>query len=299
MKLKDIYIPGNFNISYEIFPPKGENTELNQKIQLLFEELAVLAKHNPAFISVTYGAGGSTREKTLELVLKIKNELGIKSVPHFTCVGSSKEEILDYLKIIEKENIKDVLALRGDPPKGEKEFIKPENGFRYANELVEFIKHNINIGIAVAGYPEGHQESVSLDNDIVNLKKKIDAGADLIITQLFFDNSKFFNFLEKIWKAGINVPVIPGILPAISLTQLEKVILFSNATLPEKLVKKLAKFENDPEAMKKAGIEYTIEQCKELKTNNVCGIHFYTFNKAFAVNQIVKEMNIEPQPNFI
>jgi len=197
MKLKEIYNSKKPVISYEIFPPKGEGAELKVKIETLFQELNTLLKYNPSFISVTYGAGGSTRERTLELVLKVKNELNIQPLLHFTCVGTEKEQTHQYIKEVQDAGIENILALRGDPPKGETKFVKPENGFGYANELVEFISFHTDLGIAVAGYPEGHQECASFEQDIINLKKKVDAGADVIITQLFYDNAFFFNYLEK------------------------------------------------------------------------------------------------------
>lgn len=297
MSLKELYNSSDFHVSFEIFPPKAEISDGENKIEALFQELKELSVFNPSFISVTYGAGGSTREKTIDLVVKIKNELNITPMPHFTCVGATRTEILHYLKIIQEIGINDILALRGDPPKGETEFKKPENGFGYANELVEFINASTNLGIAVAGYPEGHQECESLEKDIINLKGKVDAGADIIITQLFYDNNFFFDFLEKTQNAGINIPVIPGILPAASLTQLQKITSLCSASLPDKLLSKLKKFENDNEAMKEAGFEYAFEQCRELIENKIPGIHFYTLNKSFMAKRILEELGFNSKFN--
>lgn len=288
MKLKQIYNSNKPVISFEIFPPKGQNqAEINQKIDELFGELKILAEYNPAFISVTYGAGGSTRETTLDIVAGIKNKLKLQPMPHFTCVGSSKEFILDYLKKIENAGIENILALRGDPPKGEVGFVKPENGFGYANELVEFIKENTDLGIAVAAYPERHPECASLDEDIENLKRKIDCGADAAITQLFYDNNAYFNFIEKAQAKGIKVPVIPGILPVTSYSQLERIVTLSKCKLPDEFAVKLSENKDDKEAVKQIGIEFAINQCNELLKNDVKGIHFYPLNKAFAVKSVL------------
>lgn len=292
MKLKEIYNANNPVISFEIFPPKADSQDYNEKINKLFAELKILSKYNPAFISVTYGAGGSTRDKTFDIVIKIKNELNLMPTPHFTCVGASKSEILDYIKQIENAKIENILALRGDPPKGQDYFVKPKDGFGFANELVEFIKSNTNLGIAVAGYPEVHPEAVSSEADLINLKRKIDQGADVVITQVFFDNKYYFEFVEKTKKAGINIPIVPGILPITNISQVERMVTMSGTKIPENLTNSLKKFENYPDAVKKLGIEFAINQCKELLANDVPGIHFYPLNKAFATDSVLKELNI-------
>jgi len=288
MNLKNIYNSKNPVISYEIFPPKTINDT-----ESLFQELKQLSEFNPAFISVTYGAGGSTREKTLELVLRIRDELNICPIPHFTCVNTTKTEILAYLKEIQNADIKNILALRGDPPGKEGKFVKIPDGFGYASELIEFIRSNTDLGILAAGYPEGHHECKSLEQDIINLKKKVDAGANVIITQLFYDNAAFLNFLEKINKAGIKVPVIPGILPMTSLAQIQKIASLCSAKIPDNLMQKLINYQDDSEAVKKIGIDYAIEQCRELIENNISGLHFYTLNKSFAVKSVLQELNIK------
>lgn len=288
MKLKQIYKSDKPVISFEIFPPKAKTPEeLNQKVSALFEELKILAEYNPAFISVTYGAGGSTQETTLDIVIKIKNELKLSPMPHFTCTGSSKEFILEYLKKIENAGIDNILALRGDPSKGETCFVKPENGFGYANELVCFIKEHTDLGVAVAAYPECHQECCSLDADIDNLKKKVDCGSEAIITQLFYDNKCYFSFVEKAQKKGINIPIIPGILPITSYSQMERTAMLSGCKLPDGFAKKLAENKEDKEAVKQIGIEFAVNQCNELLASNIPGIHFYPLNKAFAVKTVL------------
>ncbi len=280
-------------ISFEIFPPKGEGEELKSKNEALLNELKILSKYNPAYVSVTYGAGGTTQDKTLDLVLKIKNELKLNPMPHFTCVGSNREEILDYIKVFEKNDIKNILALRGDPPKGEKTFIKPKNGFGHANELVEFVKSNTNLSIAVAGYPECHQECVSLDVDVENLKKKTDAGADAVITQVFYDNSSFFNFMIKTEQAGIETPIIPGILPITNYSQIQRMTELCGSKIPAALSDRLEKHKNDPDAVKEMGIEFAVYQCQQLLDFGVKGFHFYTLNKAYAASEILESISVE------
>jgi len=271
MRLKEIYSSKKPVISFEIFPPKQKDSE-----GALLAELKVLSEYNPSFISVTYGAGGSTRNSTFELVLKIKSELGIQPMPHFTCVGSTREDILDYIKKLEDNGIESILALRGDPPRGQEKFIKSECGFGYANELVEFIKDHTDLSIGVAGYPECHQECCSLDVDIDNLRRKVDAGAEAVITQLFYDNERYFRFLDATSAKGIDVPVIPGILPVSSQNQVEKIVSLSGCKLPDNF---------SPEK----GIEFAISQCGELIRNGAPGIHFYTLNKSHAVKAVIDE----------
>lgn len=292
MRLKEIYSSKSLIVSYEIFPPKIEKPGDEEKLPALMNELAELKRFNPAFISVTYGAGGSTREKTFELVLKIKDELNISTMPHFTCVGSTRDEILDYLKLIQSENIENILALRGDPPKGEINFVKPENGFGYANELVEFIKANTSLSIAVAGYPEMHPEAESMKADIENLKKKIDMGGEVIITQLFFDNEYFYRFTDRVEKAGITVPVVPGIFPIINIAQTKRLSSMCK-NIPHKLIERLEKAQDNPDEVRDIGINYAKSQCRDLVSNNVAGLHFYTFNKAFATKSILEDLKLE------
>lgn len=298
MKLKEIYsskknATGNKIISFEIFPPKyNSEQDKIQKLELLFNELKILAKFNPAYISVTYGAGGSTREKSFEIVLKIKNELNICPIPHYTCVGSSKTEIRQYLKTIQEAGILNILALRGDPPAGEEKFIKPKDGFGYANELVDFVKSSTDLGIAVAGYPELHQECESLEKDIENLKRKVDAGTDVVITQLFYNNDLFYNFVEKAQKAGIQVPIIPGILPITGLVQIEKITSMCSTKVPDQLMSELRANQEDKELVRKIGLDFAKKQCSDLLKNGVPGIHFYTLNKAAAVKEIIESIGM-------
>ena len=284
MNILDIYNSKEFTASFEIFPPKTEKGNQN-----LWKEMKEMSELDPAYVSVTYGAGGSTRDKTLDIATKIKNDYSITPLVHFTCVGSGRDEIKKYLKIVKNLGIENILALRGDPPLGETTFAPPPDGFSYANELVEYIRSINGFTIAVAGYPEGHIESEDLESDIENLKKKVDAGADFIITQLFYNNNDFYHFMDTIIRKNISLPVIPGIMPVTSLTQIKKITSMCGATIPGTLQKRLQQCPSE-DSFCEAGIDYSIEQCSELKAWGVKGFHFYTLNKTRAVKKILKEI---------
>jgi len=283
MKIHELYRE-RFTLSFEIFPPKTPAGE-----EKLMEALAVLAAYDPGFISVTYGAGGSTRGKTLELSLKIRDRFGITPLAHFTCVGAGRKDIADYLGEVKRQGIENILALRGDPPQGEKQFTPAPDGFAHANELVAYIRSINGFTIGVAAYPEGHMEAPDLDTDIENLKKKVDAGADFIITQLFYRNEDFYTFMDKTAKLGITIPVIPGIMPVTSLAQVERVTGMCGAKIPGELIERLeaCATEDQPCA---AGVEYPIRQCEELRSWGVRGFHFYPLNKSAAVSRILESL---------
>ncbi len=283
MDINTLFSTKKTTLSIEVFPPKTQTGQEN-----LFNELSVMVRYKPDFISVTYGAGGSTREKTLEIATRIKSTFSIEPLIHFTCVGQSKEDIAEYLKYVRSLGFSNILALRGDPPAGQTNFTPHPQGFRYANELVEFIRTMDHFTIGVAGYPEGHIEAPDLDTDISNLKRKVDAGADFIITQLFFNNEKFYTFMDKTAKAGITIPIIPGIMPLTNMSQLQKVTTMCNPDMPKPLLQELEKC-NLPEDICKVGIEFTLKQCKELQTFGVPGFHFYPLNKSAAVKPILDE----------
>ncbi len=276
-----------FTISFEIFPPKTAAGDEN-----LFAELKELVKYKPEFISVTYGAGGSTREKTIDLAVKIKNEFAINPLVHFTCVGSDRDDIKNYLHRVKKLGLDNILALRGDPPAGNTGFVKPENGFSYADELIKYIKSIEDFRIAVAGYPEKHAEAVSFADDINNLKKKIDAGGEVILTQLFLDNTAFFRYVDAVHAAGIKVPVIPGIMPLVNERQIERMVQLSGANIPSSLKAVLENCANDDE-IASAGIDFAISQCAELIKYGVSGFHFYPLNKANAVSRVLNALSFK------
>jgi methylenetetrahydrofolate reductase (NADPH) len=287
MKLSENY-KNRFTISFEFFPPKTPQGEKN-----LMKEIAILALYKPAFVSVTYGAGGSTRSKTLQIALDIKEKYNIEPLVHFTCVGSDRKDIEEYLNEVKDKGIDNILALRGDPPAGETKFTPAPDGFSYANELISYIKKINGFHIAVAGYPEGHSEAADIDRDTDNLKKKVDEGAEFILTQLFFDNEKFYRFMDIIRKKGITIPVVPGIMPITSFKQIEKITEMSKTTeVPSKLMEKL-KLCPPEQPICDVGIEYTINQCIELKKWGVPGLHLYSLNKSGALKKILDAMDLE------
>jgi methylenetetrahydrofolate reductase (NADPH) len=271
--------------SFEFFPPKDSDG-----FATLYETIARLKSSAPAFVSVTYGAGGSTRAKTVSLVGNIKNKIGIESMAHLTCVGHDQQEIHSVLESLQDQNIENVLALRGDPPQGEEKFIKTEGGFEYANELVSFIKNNYSFSIGAACYPEGHVECPDLDKDIENLQRKVDSGVDFLITQLFFDNRHYFDFLDRAQKKNINIPVIPGIMPILNFKQIQRFTKMCGAHLSNSLIAKFDGAKDDMEKVRKIGIEHAVRQCRELLENKAPGIHFYTLNRSKATLAILEEL---------
>ncbi len=285
MKLSEIYedraIASNVmpKISFEVFPPKGGESEF----PLLYQELNLLKKYNPVLVSLTWGAGGNNNN-SMELVKSLLTDLKLNVMAHFTCICNSKENVEKHIKEIESLGIENVLALRGDEPQ---DIEVCHNDFRYANELVEFIKSKTDLSIAVAGYPEGHIESPDLEFDIENLKRKVDSGADAIYTQLFFNNDMYFSYVEKVRKQGISVPIIPGIMPVISYKQIERMTSLARVSVPVNMREKLERYKDRPEDIKKFGIEYASEQCCSLIQSGVSGLHFYTLNKAYSTANIL------------
>jgi methylenetetrahydrofolate reductase (NADPH) len=277
MKISEKLSSSSPIFSFEFFPPKD-----SPGFATLFETIGRLKPSAPGFVSVTYGAGGSTRSKTVDLVGNIKNVIGIESMAHLTCVGHDEQEIRLVLESLQAKNIENVLALRGDPPQGEEKFLKTEGGFEYGNKLVAFIEKNFSFCIGAACYPEGHVECKDLDKDIENLKRKVDSGVDFLITQLFFDNRHYFEFLDRAHKANINIPVIPGIMPILNFKQIKRFTKMCGASLSSSLLKKFEGIEGDREKVRQTGIDYAIEQCRELLENHAPGIHFYTLNRSKA-----------------
>lgn len=271
-------------LSFEFFPPKKVENE-----HILFETLDELINFNPDFVSITYGAGGSTKDKTLEWTLKIKNDYKLTVMMHLTCITSDKEEIDELLDNLKKNGIENILALRGDIPKDGLNY-HISNDFKYASDLVGFIKKK-DFCIGVAGYPEGHLEAKSIEEDILNLKKKIKAGGDFIITQLFFDNRLFYRYLELLDKNGINTPVLAGIMPITSFAQVDKFRKMCGVYIPEKFISIIA--DKDDDYVFNAGVEYTIKQCEDLLSNGVKGLHFYTLNKSEATKKILNNLKYE------
>jgi len=285
MKISDILNQVRPAFSFEFFPPK----EING-FDSLFKTIDQLRTWNPAFVSVTYGAGGSTRSKTIDLVGRIKNEIGLESMAHLTCVGHSSGEIRLVLESLQKHGIDNVLALRGDPPKGETGFVKPSNGFEFASELVEFTSQQFPFCIGVAGYPEGHPECPDLSQDLLHLKKKIFSGASFIVTQLFFDNKFYFNYVDRLRDIGVEVPVIPGIMPILNLNQIKRFTKMCGATVPVDLLTRLESVQDNSDAVRDIGIDHATAQCENLLSHGAPGIHFYTLNRSRATLSVLKRL---------
>lgn len=284
MNFTDLYSKG-FQYSLEVFPPKT-----GRGIEILIAHLKDLENINPAYVSVTYGAMGSTRDLTKELAFKLYDEIKAYTAFHFTCVGSSRADIKEYVDALFQKGINLVLALRGDWPNEQVLEHPLQDGFSYANELMSYLKELQNFSIAVAGYPEKHPEACSMEEDIDHLKRKVDTGAEVILTQLFFDNQFYFDWLEKVRKAGITIPVVPGIMPIIKLSQVQRITNMCGAMIPQALLEQLEKCGDDEESMRDIGVEHAIKQCQDLKNNKVPGIHFYCLNKSYSVLKIVDEL---------
>lgn len=279
MKIRDMFDKGTV-FSFEIFPPKK-----TAPIEVIYNTLEELKDLNPDFISVTYGAGGSSQSvSTSEIAQTIKDKYGIEPAAHLPCINYTKEEIRAILTDFRQHGIENVLALRGDINPD----IEPKKEFKYASELVEFIKENGDFDIAGACYPEGHVDTPDIVQDVLNLKKKVDAGASHLISQLFFDNSYFYSFMEKTKIAGINVPIEAGIMPVTNKKSIERMVSMCGASLPPKFAKMMQKYENNPEALRDAGIAYAIDQIVDLVSNGVDGIHLYTMNNPYVARKITE-----------
>jgi len=286
MKIGDIIKKRGSSLSFEFFPPKDEAGEAR-----LFQTIAKLEALSPTFVSATYGAGGSTLKNTSRLIGRIKRETSLTAMPHLTCVDQSKSELRKILEDYKGQGIENVLALRGDPPQGTEKFVAPKDGFCYAIDMVTLAVDVGGFSIGVAVYPEGHAESPSLEMDIYYTKQKIDAGADFAITQMFFDNGYFYDFLERAEKAGITIPIIPGIMPITGLGQIKRFCQMCGATLPDKIVRRFEKAGADEAA--RVGIEVATEQCADLLGHGVRYFHFYTLNQFDAVSQIVSNLGLK------
>lgn len=261
-------------ISFEIFPPKKDGA-----FDTVYEMLDALGKLNPDFISVTYGAGGSRSGETIRIASYIQNTLGIDAMAHVTCVGSRREQLLKVCEELEKNNVKHILALRGDRPKDmtDEQFLSRD--FAHASDMMCFLKEHTSLHMAGACYPEKHFESFSMEADLNNLRRKQEAGAELFISQLFFDNDFYYGFLEKAAKKGITVPICAGIMPITSAKQIGTTITLAGSSIPKVLADLIATYGDQPEEMRKAGIDYAIRQIRDLQENGVDDIHIYTMNK--------------------
>ena len=283
MKIAELFKPDKTVFSFEIFPPKKDGS-----IDTIYSTLDGLSDLHPDFISVTYGAGGSEANViTSEIAGLIKRKYNTESIAHLTCVNSTKEDIDFQLAQFKKQGIENVLALRGDINPD----IPPKKDFEHASDLISYMKERSDLGFSGACYPEGHVECESLDRDIENLKIKVDAGATHLISQLFFDNSSFYKFIEKTRAAGIKVPIEAGIMPCVNAKQIQRMVGMCGASLPSKFTKMISRYENNPEAMRSAGIAYAVDQIIDLCANGVDGIHLYTMNNPVIARKIAESVS--------
>ncbi|MCZ2153604.1 MAG: methylenetetrahydrofolate reductase [NAD(P)H] [Bryobacterales bacterium] len=283
MRIRELLATGNPSFSFEFFPPKTEQGGAN-----LLEAIESLRELRPTYVSVTYGAGGSTRDLTISLVQRIKERFGIETMAHLTCVGAHRDEISATLTRFRDSGVENVLALRGDPPKGQTRFEKVEGGFGYASELTTFIREGSwDFCVAGACYPEGHTEAECLNADIANLKRKVEAGAEFLVSQLFFDNERYYDFVRRARAAGIGVPIIPGIMPITNVDQVERFTKMCGATIPSPLFEELQHLRSNPEAVLSLGVAHATAQCLDLLEHGALGIHFYTLNKSAATRTIL------------
>jgi len=284
MQIADAYGPGKFGLSFELFPPKTDAGEA-----AMFRNLAELMAFAPSFVTCTYGAGGSTRDKTLSIVAEVRRRHGCPVASHLTCVGSTVDQLRSYLDEAWRRGVTNIVALRGDPPQGETSFRPVEGGLCHANELVCLIRKEFpEFGIAVAGYPETHQEARSSDVDLENLKRKVDCGGDVVITQLFYDNDDFFRFRERCHGLGIEAPIVPGILPVTNFAQIQRITSLCKALLPAQFVSDLTRAGENDAIQFEIGVEFASRQVEQLVAEGVPGVHFYVLNKSPATVRVLQ-----------
>ncbi|MYE41928.1 MAG: methylenetetrahydrofolate reductase [NAD(P)H] [Chloroflexi bacterium] len=274
-------------ISFEFFPPRNADG-----IPGVLDTVNELTSYCPDFISVTYGAGGSTRHFTEQITIEAKQSAGVEVMAHLTCVGQTVDELDTVLQRLDDAGIENVIALRGDPPRGEEYFTATEGGFSHASDLVTHIHANYEFGIAAACYPEGHTEAESLERDLQYAKLKVDKGADFLITQLFFDNADYFAFADRAVASGIDVPVIPGILPVLSAPQIRRFTALCGSKIPTDLDAELDRLADDDDAVRDLGVEYAARQVEELWAAGVPGVHFYVLNRSYSVSKILDHLAI-------
>jgi methylenetetrahydrofolate reductase (NADPH) len=284
MKIAAAYGPNKFGLSFELFPPKTAAGE-----DALWRNLEELMAFAPSFVTCTYGAGGSTREKTLEIVTEVRRRYRCPVASHLTCVGATVDQLRAYLATANERGIDNIVALRGDPPRGETAFKPVDGGLRYANELVAVVRGEFpQFGVAVAGYPETHQEAPSPQADLENLRRKVAAGGDVVITQLFYDNRDFFRFRDSCRAVGIDVPIVPGIMPVTNCAQIKRITSMCKARLPASLLASLENAGEDEVAQFEIGVAHATGQVEELLAAGVPGIHFYVLNKSPATARVLK-----------
>jgi methylenetetrahydrofolate reductase (NADPH) len=273
--------------SFEFFPPKSPEGEAN-----LFRALEELSRMRPDFVSVTYGAGGSTRDKTLEIVMRIREEFDLEAMAHFTCVSATEPELRSTLDELRRRGVENVLALRGDPPQGQEEWTKTEGGLEYSRELVEMIDRDYDFSIGAACFPETHIHATDADSDLRYLKEKVDAGARFLITQLFFDNAYYDDFVARARDIGIDVPIVAGIMPVTNVGQIQRFTAMCGSAIPDALTEQLEARRDDPQAVTEFGVAYATLQCADLLAKGAPGIHFYTLNRSPATRAILSALRL-------
>jgi methylenetetrahydrofolate reductase (NADPH) len=288
MKVAQAYGPGKFGLSFELFPPKTPAGERE-----LFEHVERLMAFRPDYVTCTYGAGGSTRDKTLEIVEQVHRRFGCPVASHLTCVGSTVDELRSYLQQAAARGIENIVALRGDPPQGQSRFMAAAGGLTYANELVALVRGEFpRFGVAVAGYPETHREAPSPEIDLKNLQRKVEAGADVVITQLFYDNADFWRFREQCDQLGLRVPIVPGILPVTNLAQIQRIASLCGARLPIDFQAALERSADSTEGQFAVGVEFATRQVRALVEGGVPGLHFYVLNKSPATAGVLSQVEL-------
>jgi len=288
VSIKDAYENGRFGLSFELFPPKTPESEA-----MMWRTVDDLMAFEPAMITCTYGAGGSTRGTTLDVIEGVRSRHSLPVASHLTCVGSSVDELRDYLREAGDRGVSAIMALRGDPPKGESSFTPVAGGLRYASELVALIRSDFpEFGILVAGYPETHQEAVNAAADLDNLKRKCDAGGDVVVTQLFYDNADFFRFRDRCAALGISQPIVPGLMPVTNYAQVRRIASLCKARLPDEFTRAFEAAGADEAAQFEAGVEFASRQVQGLLDGGVPGIHFYVLNKSTATSRVLGQVAV-------
>jgi len=285
MKITSLFKDNGQTFSFEFFPPKDEISAVDFGINV-----GQLMKLDPSFVSVTYGAGGSNQERTFGLVDYLQNKIGLNTMAHYTCVGANRDKISRDMVMLQELQIENLMLLRGDPPRGSDTFKPAENGFSHANELISYVKASFDFAVGAAAYPEKHPESPHADHDIEKLRVKCDAGADFLITQLFFDNKAYFEFVDRARRAGITCRIIPGIIPITNYKQIKRYADMTAAVLPTELLEKLESHQEHPEKIYQIGIDHAIGQCLDLLESGAPGLHFYTLNKSRAAVEVFESL---------
>lgn len=287
MRIGELYRPGRLAVSFEIFPPKTPEGDIP-----LWDNVARLSQLQPGFISCTYGAGGSTRTRTVELCREMQTRFSVPATAHFTCLGGTVPELREWLQYAADAGIRNIMALRGDPPAGQADFAQVPGGLKNANELVSLIRQEFpQFGIGVAGYPEKHVQAPTLEADLQHLCTKVNAGADAVFTQLFYVNDHFFRFRDRCAALGISVPIVPGIMPITNLAQIQRITALCGAELPRELADRLAAAQDNKDAQFEIGVDFAITQCRDLVEQGVPGIHFYVLNRSQACETILAALD--------